>query len=475
MSSFLAQCPHCLTSFRVTDSQLQAAEGLVRCGACLGIFSAASNRITLKLTPEEAAAAGLQETDEETDEDFEDFAPPGEQTAEAADDPEPEAKAAEETGAVEDEEVSPPTLPHEEPPLLAAEPVQTAAPRTDAAPAPDILDASDLLGDDFDVPMGDFNLDSDEEPERDPEQYEDAFVEDDEEYEDEDEDEDTDADDEYEDDDLEDEYETDEEDDFEEEEHEDDEDEDEDEDDNEELEDDVEYEFVIDTDAALAADEDEDYDDEPPPPRRAPVERVTTDKNALRQHLAALEDDDALGPLDDDELPAFDEPVTFVAAPRRSWLVSLALLVAIVLLAGALLLQYAQANMATLSRNARFAPALPYVCRVLDCPAQERSQLASLVSEQLVVRSHPQYAQALEVSFVFRNDATEAQPFPAIEIGFSDTNGRLLANRLFKPSEYLPKELQTSEMPPQSSLQITLEMVDPGSEAVNYTLAFREP
>lgn len=470
MSSFLAQCPHCLTSFRVTDSQLQAAEGLVRCGACLGIFSAASNRITLKLTPEEeAAAAGLRETDEETDadEEFKAFAPAGEQTAVAADDPEPEAEAPEETGAAETEERLPPTLPYEAPPLLAAKPAQTAAPRTDAAPAPDILDASDLLGDDVDVPMGDFNLDSDEEPEHDPEQYED-----DEEYEDED----TDADDEDEDE-LEDEYETDDEDDLEDEYEtdEDDDVEDEDETDEDDLEDEAEYEFVIDTDAALAAFEDEDDELPPPPPRRTPVERVTTDKNALRQHLAALEDDEALGPLDDDELPVFDEPVTFVAAPRRSWLVSLALLVAIVLLAGALLLQYAQANMATLSGNARFAPALPYICRVLDCPAQERSQLASLVSEQLVVRSHPQYAQALEVSFVFRNDATEAQPFPAIEIGFSDTNGRLLANRLFKPSEYLPKELQTSEMPPQSSLQITLEMVDPGSEAVNYTLTFREP
>src|SRR5688572_13135318 len=57
MPSFLTQCPHCLTSFRVTDAQLEAAEGLVRCGACLGIFSAAANRITLKQSPEDAAAA----------------------------------------------------------------------------------------------------------------------------------------------------------------------------------------------------------------------------------------------------------------------------------------------------------------------------------------------------------------------------------------------------------------------------------
>ena len=118
---------------------------------------------------------------------------------------------------------------------------------------------------------------------------------------------------------------------------------------------------------------------------------------------------------------------------------------------------------------------MPYVCRILECPLVERSQLASLVSEQLLVRSHPGYAQALEVSFIFRNDALEAQPFPALELSFNDTSNQLLANRLFKPADYLPGELQTSEMSAQSSLQITLELVDPGSEAVNYTLAFRAP
>ena len=121
------------------------------------------------------------------------------------------------------------------------------------------------------------------------------------------------------------------------------------------------------------------------------------------------------------------------------------------------------------------APLMPYVCRILECPLVERSQLASLVSEQLLVRSHPGYAQALEVSFIFRNDALEAQPFPALELSFNDTSNQLLANRLFKPADYLPGELQTSEMSAQSSLQITLELVDPGSEAVNYTLAFRAP
>ena len=34
-ASFITQCPHCLTSFRVNQAQLGAANGAVRCGACL--------------------------------------------------------------------------------------------------------------------------------------------------------------------------------------------------------------------------------------------------------------------------------------------------------------------------------------------------------------------------------------------------------------------------------------------------------
>lgn len=39
--SFVTQCPHCQTSFRVSHSQLSMARGAVRCGSCLQVFNAA--------------------------------------------------------------------------------------------------------------------------------------------------------------------------------------------------------------------------------------------------------------------------------------------------------------------------------------------------------------------------------------------------------------------------------------------------
>ena len=40
MSAFVSRCPNCDTSFKVTEAQLSAADGAVRCGACLQIFVA---------------------------------------------------------------------------------------------------------------------------------------------------------------------------------------------------------------------------------------------------------------------------------------------------------------------------------------------------------------------------------------------------------------------------------------------------
>lgn len=40
MNSYVSRCPNCETSFKVTESQLDAADGAVRCGACLQVFIA---------------------------------------------------------------------------------------------------------------------------------------------------------------------------------------------------------------------------------------------------------------------------------------------------------------------------------------------------------------------------------------------------------------------------------------------------
>ena len=92
------------------------------------------------------------------------------------------------------------------------------------------------------------------------------------------------------------------------------------------------------------------------------------------------------------------------------------------------------------------------------------------------MRSHPDFTGALVVDAILYNRAAFAQPFPLLEIRFADINGKLLASRSFKPSEYLSGELAgQAQMPPQVPIHIALDILDPGAQAVNYSLGFHSP
>ena len=55
--SFVTQCPHCQTSFRVSHAQLGMARGVVRCGACLQVFNAAQQLLNQSTETEQPSAA----------------------------------------------------------------------------------------------------------------------------------------------------------------------------------------------------------------------------------------------------------------------------------------------------------------------------------------------------------------------------------------------------------------------------------
>ena len=53
--SFVTQCPHCQTSFRVSHTQLSVARGVVRCGSCLQVFNAARQLLEQRMGEEAQA------------------------------------------------------------------------------------------------------------------------------------------------------------------------------------------------------------------------------------------------------------------------------------------------------------------------------------------------------------------------------------------------------------------------------------
>ncbi|WP_455216877.1 DUF3426 domain-containing protein, partial [Kaarinaea lacus] len=85
------------------------------------------------------------------------------------------------------------------------------------------------------------------------------------------------------------------------------------------------------------------------------------------------------------------------------------------------------------------------------------------------VRSHPTAQHALIAGTTLINNAKFPQPYPLLTLTFSDITGTMLAQRRFTPREYLKTGTDIrAGMTPDSPVQVELELVDPGKDAVNF-------
>ena len=109
------------------------------------------------------------------------------------------------------------------------------------------------------------------------------------------------------------------------------------------------------------------------------------------------------------------------------------------------------------------------VCGLVGCKLPGLTDPSRIRAYNLVVRDHPDTQNALMIDAILLNTASFAQPFPELVLEFSDLNDQLVAKRSFKPDEYLSGEMAGREtMPPNQPVHLTLELVDPGEQAVNY-------
>ncbi len=112
-------------------------------------------------------------------------------------------------------------------------------------------------------------------------------------------------------------------------------------------------------------------------------------------------------------------------------------------------------------------------CQRLGCALPTLLDIDRIKSNNLVVRSHPEAGKALVIDVMVTNEAPFDQPFPNITFQFADLNGKPVAQRVFTPEEYLRGEFRDLKlMPSDRPVHVTLEVLDPGPDAVNYTMGF---
>lgn len=183
-------------------------------------------------------------------------------------------------------------------------------------------------------------------------------------------------------------------------------------------------------------------------------------ENFSAENLSAIHD--VVTPLEIDWQPR-----------ERSGWSTLLMSTGFLLLAAALPAQYVWYHREELSQNTLLRPWLDLICDTAGCILPPLVDIRAISSEDLLVRSHTQYTNALSVNLVFRNRAAFAQPFPMLVLRFTDADNTLIAQRSFLPFQYLAPDLADMQMmPPDAPVQVQLEIIDPGVRAVNYEVSF---
>lgn len=138
-----------------------------------------------------------------------------------------------------------------------------------------------------------------------------------------------------------------------------------------------------------------------------------------------------------------------------------------------LLFQYAYFMRADLARHAVLRPWLERMCAVANCTVPTLRDLAHIRLLSNSVTIDPQHSDRLIIRATMVNDADFPQPYPVLEIKFTDLNGAVLAMRRFQPAQYLASETAARvDMPPRTPVNIELRAVKPNGEVTSYQFDF---
>lgn len=136
--------------------------------------------------------------------------------------------------------------------------------------------------------------------------------------------------------------------------------------------------------------------------------------------------------------------------------------------------QYVFFNFDDLSHDMQARPWLGKICQTGACklPALDPARVVKI--SNLIVRTHPDEPNALAVDAILLNTESEPVPVPELELLFSTMEKLPLASRRFKPEEFLAGEMSgQAELPPGRPVHIALAIVEPGPDAVNWTLSVK--
>ena len=145
----------------------------------------------------------------------------------------------------------------------------------------------------------------------------------------------------------------------------------------------------------------------------------------------------------------------------------------ILLLSTTLLLQYFWLNRDQFVQHPSTQALIEKACLKFDCNKLTIRDPSNIELLTRNVFSHPNEKNTLMISIVLQNNAKFSQPYPMLQVNFSDIRGDDVVARRFTPTEYL--ETRQEEHPllqPGTDASFNLEIQDPGKQAITYEFNF---
>lgn len=128
-----------------------------------------------------------------------------------------------------------------------------------------------------------------------------------------------------------------------------------------------------------------------------------------------------------------------------------------------------------LARDARVRPWMERVCASLRCTVPTPRDVSQIELDAEIV-PHPQFDKALLVSATLINRATYTQPFPLMEVSFTNAQGVTIARRTFTAVDYLRGSVDVVHgMSPNAEFQAKMEITQPTHSAVGYEIQLTDP
>ena len=143
--------------------------------------------------------------------------------------------------------------------------------------------------------------------------------------------------------------------------------------------------------------------------------------------------------------------------------------IAVILLLAVFGLQATYALRDTLATKPALRMLMSKFCTSFDCAITLPREPEKIILTRSEIRSHSAQNGALLVKASIKNQSHFRQAYPILRLQFSDLDGQALLGRDFLPEEYLPDDVNVNAgMPINTDVNLSLELVDPGSQAVSF-------